>query len=402
MIRSDLSVAIPPNVREALTLLNNSGYEAYAVGGCVRDSLLGREPNDWDICTSARPEQTQAVFQAYRVVPTGIRHGTVTVILGEPLEITTYRIDGAYLDSRRPAQVTFTDRLAEDLARRDFTVNAMALSRDGAVFDAFGGLDDLRNRIVRCVGDAETRFNEDALRIMRAVRFAATLGFTVEEATARAVHRLKDNLGKIAVERVREELTKLLGGRCAAVLIRFADVIRVAVPEVSLSEAEAAQIEQAPNLAVRLALLTQGCDSAAVLRRLRYPNAVIAQAVCAAEYPAEALCPTLPAMRRLLGACGAQGGADALEYARLTGTLTAEEYIRAQALLGQIEARGDCVTQAQLAVTGRDVTERLGLTGRAVGETLDRLLNAVIDGEAENNADALWEYVKSNLNINKF
>ncbi len=397
MTRSDCSVTIPPHVREALDRLTESGYEAYAVGGCVRDSLLGRAPDDWDICTSALPEQTQAVFQTYRVVPTGIKHGTVTVILGEPLEITTYRIDGRYLDSRRPEQVTFTDRLVEDLARRDFTVNAMALSRNGSVFDAFGGLDDLKNKIIRCVGDPATRFNEDALRIMRAVRFAATLDFTVEEATERAVHERKGNLERIAVERIRVELTKLLGGRCAGVLTRYADVLAVALPEVSLDETAAGRIETASSLAVKLALLTRGCDSVAVLRRLRYPKALIAQAVTAADYPPEALRPELPAMRRLLGRCGAEQSRITLEYARLTDGLTAEEYDRALTLLRQIEERGDCVTLSQLAVDGGAVTERLGVTGRAVGAVLERLLTAVIDGEAPNEPDALWEYAKRKL-----
>ena len=397
MIRSDLSVAMPAYVREALGRLEQSGYEAYAVGGCVRDSLLGREPSDWDICTSALPEQTQAVFHAHRVVPTGVRHGTVTVILDEPLEITTYRIDGAYSDCRRPAQVTFTDRLVEDLRRRDFTVNAMALSREGRVFDAFGGLDDLNQKIIRCVGDAETRFEEDALRIMRAVRFAATLGFTVEEATERAVHKRRDNLKKIAVERVQAELTRLLGGRCAPVLVRFADVLAAVLPEAVLTEAAAERIERASSLAVKLALLTRGSDPEAVLRRLRYPNAVIAQAVCAARYPAAGIRPDLPAMRRLLGACGEADALAVLEYAALTDVLSAEGYARAAALLEQIGARGDCVTLAQLAVDGRALGAQLGLTGRAVGEVLDRLLQAVIDGKIPNEPGALLQYAQSTI-----
>ena len=397
MTRSDFSVAIPPHVLAALDRLNENGYEAFAVGGCVRDSLLGRVPNDWDICTSALPEQTQAVFCDHRVVPTGVKHGTVTVIFGEPLEITTYRIDGAYLDSRRPAQVTFTDRLVDDLARRDFTVNAMALDRSGRVFDAFGGLDDLKNRVIRCVGDPETRFNEDALRIMRAVRFAATLDFTVEEATERAVHKLRGNLGSIAVERIREELTGLLGGRCAAVLTRFADVLGVILPEIVLDPVTAERIERASCLPVKLALLTQGRDAEAVLRRLRYPNAVIAQTVAAAGYPPEALRPEKPALRRLLGQCGAGNSVLVLEFARLTGRLTEQEADEASALLDQIIARGDCVTLAQLAVDGKAVSEQLGVTGRAVGAVLERLLAAVIDEKAENTADQLLEYAKTHL-----
>ncbi|MBQ9553112.1 MAG: hypothetical protein IJU96_10175, partial [Clostridia bacterium] len=255
----------------------------------------------------------------------------------------------------------------------------------------------LKKKIIRCVGDPETRFGEDALRIMRAVRFAATLDFTVEEATDRAVHRLKDNLKKIAVERVQVELTKLLGGRCANVLTKHADVLAVVLPEVSLDEAAAEQIEKAPNLAVKLALLTRGCDAETILRRLRYPKALIAQAVTAVAYPAEKLRPELPAMRRLLGACGGENAANVLTFASLTGALAAEEYAKAQTLLEQIIERGDCVTVNQLAVSGSEATERLGVTGRAVGELLEKLLDAVIDGEAENTPDALWEYANNHL-----
>ena len=386
---------MPAYVQAALERLEKSGYEAYAVGGCVRDSLLGRTPSDWDICTSALPEQTQAVFHAYRVVPTGVKHGTVTVILDEPLEITTYRIDGAYSDSRRPEQVTFTDRLTEDLKRRDFTVNALALSRGGEVFDAFGGLDDLNRKIIRCVGDAETRFTEDALRIMRAVRFAATLGFTVEETTERAVFKLRSNLTKIAVERIRSELTKLLGGQCAAALVRYAAVLNAVLPELSPDETTAKRIEQASSLTVKLALLTRGCDAEAVLRRLRYPNAVIAQAVCAARYPAEKIRPELPALRRLLGECGETNAFAVLEYAALTDTLSAEACDQAKAMLEQIIARGDCVTLAQLAVDGRMLGAHLGLTGRAVGEALDRLLEAVIEDQTLNETEILLKYAKN-------
>ncbi len=393
-----MAIAIPPYVLTALNLLCENGYEAYAVGGCVRDSLLGRTPDDWDICTSARPEQMQAVFETCRVIPTGIQHGTVTVILEKPLEITTYRIDGDYLDCRRPEQVTFTDSLTEDLARRDFTVNAMALSRDGEIIDPFGGQADLENRRIRCVGNADERFDEDALRIMRAMRFSSTLGFTIEKETSRAIHEKKENLSRIAAERIQAELTKMLGGSCEQVLVNYADVLRVILPEVMLTKSKARQINMASALPLRLALLTQGCDCEAILRRLRYPKAIIAQAAAIGGYPVKKLCVSAPVLRRLLGQCGERISRDVLEFAFLTGALTVTDYAKCKRLLMTIILRSDCVTTAQLALSGKDLTSAFGVKGRTVGKLLKLLLEAVMDEKVKNKAEELLKYAETNLN----
>ena len=200
---------IPEDVRQIIDRLNQNGYEACAVGGCVRDVLLGREPEDWDITTSARPEQVKAVFR--RTVDTGIAHGTVTVMQGNRgYEVTTYRIDGVYTDGRHPEQVTFTPSLAEDLRRRDFTINAMAYNETSGVTDLFGGRQDLERGVIRCVGNPLDRFGEDALRMMRAVRFAAQLGFAIEETTLAAIRELAPSIRKISAERIRMELVKIL------------------------------------------------------------------------------------------------------------------------------------------------------------------------------------------------
>lgn len=176
------------NVDTAINLLQSAGFEAYAVGGCVRDSLLGKTPNDWDITTSAKPEDMKSVFADFHCIDTGIKHGTVTVVIdGEPLEITTFRLDGEYEDNRHPKSVTFTSDLGADLGRRDFTVNAMAYSKMTGTVDLFGGQNDLKNKIIRCVGDPDRRFNEDALRILRALRFASALDFEIEEKTAQSL-----------------------------------------------------------------------------------------------------------------------------------------------------------------------------------------------------------------------
>ena len=200
---------LPENVREIITTLESAGYEAYAVGGCVRDTLLNKEPDDWDITTSATPEQAKELFA--RTIDTGIQHGTITVLIGkETYEVTTYRIDGEYEDSRHPKEVIFTSNLLEDLKRRDFTINAMAYNDRSGIVDAFGGMQDLENKIIRCVGNPIERFSEDALRMMRAVRFSGQLGYEIESETAEAVKELAPTLSKISAERICTELVKLM------------------------------------------------------------------------------------------------------------------------------------------------------------------------------------------------
>ncbi len=204
-----MRIQIPSHVEYIIGKLNQNGYEAFAVGGCVRDTLLGRTPGDWDITTSARPEQVKALFR--RTIDTGIQHGTVTVMLERTgYEVTTYRIDGEYEDGRHPRQVEFTSDLLEDLKRRDFTINAMAYSHETGIVDAFGGMEDLEKRVIRCVGEPMERFEEDALRILRAIRFSAQLDFSIEEKTREAITRIAPNLAKVSRERVQMELTKLL------------------------------------------------------------------------------------------------------------------------------------------------------------------------------------------------
>ena len=204
-----MHIQLPEKVRRIIQTLETHGFEGYAVGGCVRDSLLGRFPSDWDITTSASPEQVKEIFS--HTVDTGIAHGTVTVLLGgEGFEVTTYRIDGAYLDARHPSRVDFTDNLREDLRRRDFTINAMAYNDSKGLVDLFDGMGDIERRVIRCVGDPSERFTEDALRILRAVRFAAQLDFTVDDETARCASELAPALKKISAERIRVELEKLI------------------------------------------------------------------------------------------------------------------------------------------------------------------------------------------------
>lgn len=229
-------IKIPNDVKTVMDVLTKNGYKAYVVGGCVRDSIMGRTPNDWDVTTNAAPEQIKALFSDFKTVDTGIKHGTILIVSGKtPVETTTFRLDGEYSDNRHPDNVTFTKNVCEDLSRRDFTINAMAYNETEGIIDPFDGRSDIENKIIRCVGDADTRFNEDALRIMRAVRFSSVLGFSIEENTAESIIKNENLLSGIACERITSELMKLLcGDNVFYVLSQFRSVIGVFIPELKL------------------------------------------------------------------------------------------------------------------------------------------------------------------------
>ena len=209
-----MRINCPEKILKAIALLESNGYSAYTVGGCVRDSVMGRAPNDWDMTTSAAPDETREVFKDFHTVATGIKHGTVTVLIdSEPVEITTMRVDGKYSDNRHPESVSFTKRIEDDLSRRDFTVNAMAYNPKTGVVDPFGGQNDIKNKIIRCVGNPDTRFGEDALRILRAIRFSSVLGFDIDKKTSQSIIGNRSLLQNISKERIRVELIKMLCGQ---------------------------------------------------------------------------------------------------------------------------------------------------------------------------------------------
>ena len=228
-----MEIFIPQFVRTALDRLNECGYEGYIVGGCVRDSLLGKKPHDYDVCTNCTPDKMLEVFANFRTIETGLKHGTLTVLIeGEPVEITCYRSDGEYIGHRKPAQVTFESSLEEDLKRRDFTVNAMAYSPKEGLIDLYGGQGDLEKGIIKCVGEPEKRFDEDALRILRGLRFSSCLGFEIEEKTSKAILEQRELLKSISAERIASELKKLLCGKGARkILLDYREVIAVFIPE---------------------------------------------------------------------------------------------------------------------------------------------------------------------------
>ena len=392
-----MKIAIPENIISVMSLLENSGFEAYAVGGCVRDSLLGRKPYDWDVCTSALPEETLEVFRDFRTIPTGIKHGTVTVIADSPVEITTFRIDGEYLDNRRPSEVSFTRTLADDLCRRDFTVNAMAADKSGNVTDLYGGKEDLQKKIIRCVGCAKKRFDEDALRIMRALRFAATLGFSLEESTAKAVLKQKDLLKNIAVERIRVETDKLLLGNCEDILFDYREVFGVFIPEAEIARETARKLSCADSeIEIRLALLLSNLTvekAEAVLGRLRYSNSVIKRSVELVENKDTVIENTPPAVKRLLNAFGEENAKRLVRFQKSNGSITPETEKEILLKINEIIDNNECYSLATLAVNGSDLSA-IGIKGKKIGETLNRLLNEVMEGTTANNKDDLLDKVK--------
>lgn len=372
--------AMPSYVRVLLERLTAAGYEAYIVGGCVRDLLMGKEPSDWDVCTSALPKQIKDCFKDKKTVDTGIAHGTVTVFSEEqPVEITTYRIDGDYKDGRHPASVSFTKSLEEDLKRRDFTMNAMAYHFEQGLIDLFGGRQAVSARIVAAVGEPERRFKEDALRIMRGLRFAAVLGFEIEERTLTAMFACADLLKQISKERISGELAKLLLGDFAdSVLETCGEILKVAAEGI-----EAAKVSHFPKvLSLRLAAVfpenTETC-----LRKLSFSGRIAAEGAV---------------LSRLLNSTPPGSETEIKKLMQAEGDRITRLYLAAlgrEAEAERILASGACRNLRQLAVNGKDLIEEGIPSGKAVGEMLNQLLMQVIEGSLPNEREVLLEYCKN-------
>lgn len=380
----------PAPVAEAIRLLHRAGHEAFAVGGCVRDLLLGQEPHDWDITTSANPADIQAVFKDYRTIPTGVQHGTVTVLIDRmPLEITTYRVDGTYSDNRRPDEVRFAEHLSDDLSRRDFTINAMALSDDGSVIDEFGGRADLEQRLIRCVGDPGTRFAEDALRILRALRFAAVLDFSLDGPTAEAVHRSGERLQNVSAERMTAELVKLLcGPGVTDILVSFDDVFRVILPELTIDEATARAVGRTvPVPVLRLAQLLRntGDRVGEALDHLRLQARTRKTVEALVQHRNVPLAADRKTLTHLLNRFGP-------DLLRLLIALqdTDGSTVPIRTALDALLKERPAYRIRDLAVSGTDLMA-LGFDGPAVGRTLQDLLERVMDETLPNEKDALLQ-----------
>ena len=390
-----MKVDVPGDVQGALERLRSRGYAANPVGGCVRDSLLGLHPEDWDLCTSARPEETAACFPDCRVLPTGMRHGTVTVLWGKrSLEITTYRRDGAYSDHRRPDAVAFVSDLREDLARRDFTVNAMALSPEGEVLDPFGGQEDLKKGLLRCVGEPEARFREDALRILRLLRFAARLGFRPEERTYGAALTCRDLLPALAGERVLREICLYLEGRKAGDCFPWAKPILLPVlPELQDRDGgeEASHLRRlSPSAVLRLALLLRSPagERADALLRLKSPRVLERQVRILAAGAWDPLPRDRAELGLALGRVGEAAFRDLLQLWRALEAAPEEQLAGMEQELELLLRGGFCFSPAELAVRSADL-KGLGFSGAELGSVIRSLLEEVQSGRLPNEQAAL-------------
>ena len=431
---------LPESIQNCIDLLENAGFAAYAVGGCVRDACLGLTPHDYDLCTSALPEQTEAVFKDYRLVLAGEKHGTVTVITdGGPVEITTFRTEGGYRDNRHPDWVKFVPDIQGDLARRDFTVNAMAYSPTRGFADPFGGREDLRNHVLRAVGDPEARFREDSLRILRGVRFAARFGLTPEEHTMQAMLSQAGLMENLARERVFEELCKLLLVAKAEDITRFAPILAAVIPELApmigfdqrsphhaydLITHTAHVVEGVPpTLPLRWAALLHDTgkvktftldatgrghfyghakDSAAIaddiLRRLKAPTALREEVVPLIGRHMTRLQPDRKLLRRQVSKYGFPmvEAQLALQQADMGSKGTVEDdgsavFAEVRQLLADLKAEDACLSLKDLAVNGNDLMA-LGFQGRAIGACLNRLLELVVEERLPNKKEALLAF----------
>ena len=439
-----MEMRIPKQVKFIISRLENYGYEAYAVGGCVRDALLGREPHDWDITTSAKPEQVKALFK--RTIDTGIQHGTVTVMEDHiGFEVTTYRIDGEYEDGRHPKEVQFTPDLKEDLRRRDFTINAMAYSPAKGIVDIFGGQEDLKAGIIRCVGSAEERFQEDALRIMRAVRFAAQLGFRIEEETWKAIGKLVPNLKKVSAERIQVELTKLLMSPHPSWfrLLHDSGITAVVLPEFdaamkceqnspyhcySVGEHTLEVLAHTPaDLPIRLAALLHDLGKPVVkttdetgrdhfhehaveseqiaedvLHRLKFDNYTINRTCRLVRFHDYRMAVEAKEVRKAVNLVGEDLFADLLAFQKADSSAKRPEIVvsvlaqleKIEVIYQEILDKQQCTSLKTLAVTGKDLIQAGMKPGKEMGVVLEQLLQHVLEVPEDNQKEILIELWK--------
>lgn len=400
----DIEIKMPEEAEKAINILEDCGHEAYVVGGCVRDAILGSVPSDWDITTSALPDEILNCFKNFRTINTGLKHGTVTVVINKMnLEITTYRIDGKYSDNRRPDEVKFTDKIAMDLKRRDFTMNALAYNKKGIV-DLFGGIEDIKNKTVRCVGVPDERFKEDGLRILRAMRFASVLGFDIEERTKNSIHKNRNLLQNISFERINSEFIKLLNGiNCSEILSEYKDVVEVFIPEVSQLNDELwiERLNRASlvdNIILKLSLLFYRMDAEQILRRMKNDNDTIKIVKLLTENMDEEIVPEQHALKRWLKKIGYEN-LKLLIYLKNARSISPEnetkELKKAEVLVNVIVKERQCYSLNTLAVKGMDLMDAGIPRGPMVGELLNELLEKVMDDELENNKDILLGYVNN-------
>ncbi len=437
-----MRIEIPKKINNIISIYEQSGFEAYCVGGSIRDSVMGIDVGDWDITTSALPEETKELFKDEKIIETGIKHGTVSIIKDhEAIEVTTFRIDGEYSDNRHPEQVSFTRNLSEDLKRRDFTINTLAYSHPAGLVDLYGGLSDIENKIIRTVGNPEERFLEDGLRIMRALRFASTLGFTIEEETKKAIHKQKNLLKNISVERISVELIKLLMGNNAFnILTEFPDVFAVFIPEIlpcinfkqygkkhsfdvwthichtvdtipqdkvlrltmllhDLGKVPTHKLNENGDSTFKNHALVGGEMAKEILTRLRFDKKTINRVSFLVSHhdfePPETKIELKKKMKiltpedvkTLLIIKKSDRGALSESYRDIN-----KESEQVLVWLKEIEENNECVTICQLKINGNDLI-KLGFKNEEIGKKLDYLLDCVIEEKVTNTKQALLSFL---------
>ena len=397
-------IRYPSYVETAISRLESAGFEAYVVGGALRDALLGSSPYDWDITTSATPMEMQAIFSDFGRVESGLKHGTLSVIIEHtPVEITTFRIDGGYTDARHPTSVTFTPNLREDLARRDFTVNALAYSKKTGLVDLFGGKKDLENKIIRAVGDPEKRFSEDALRILRAFRFSSKLGFRIDECTLEGIKTCREGLLKISAERISHELQGIVLGKCAYTsLCQMAStgvLSLVAAPIEKALAASEALTALPPEFPIRMAYLLRHAEKnevSAILSSLRLSNDTTRHI--------KTLLSLLPlvqtdlddyGVRRLMSLSG-----ELFPELLLLAEVCGKEVSSLRTSAERFASRGDCVRLSDLAIDGSALLS-LGFLGKEIGVCLERLFDAVLCDPQKNTKDTLLALANREKSLDK-
>ncbi len=439
-----------PASKYAIKTLHSNGFEAFLIGGSVRDFIMGLPIGDIDITTNATPQQVKEVFKDFRVIETGIKHGTVTVLIdNEPLEITTYRSESTYSDNRHPDNVTFSEKLSDDVVRRDFTMNGIAYDFDNGFCDLVGGIEDIKNKTIRCIGDAQTRFREDALRILRALRFSAVLGFEIETDTKNAIHKCRELLKNISAERIREELVKLICGKNAyCVLQEYSDVVCVFIPEFKncigfeqenrhhiydvYTHILKAMEQSKPIPQIRLALLFHDIAkplvahfdekneqhyyghpkksaeiTAEIMTRLRFDNDTKNRVVTLVKFHDtpimlnDSISPDRKRLKRIMSQIGEDMIFDLIEIKKCDNLAQKKKYYRGDEfyaetidIINEIIAENECFSIKDLKINGNDLIS-LGFSGKEIGEKLNLCLNAVIDEKLKNEYDELVEFVKN-------
>lgn len=401
------NINIPTKVETIIECLELNGYEAYIVGGCVRDSLLGKIPNDWDITTNATPNEIINIFE--KTIPTGIKHGTVTVLVDNiPFEVTTYRIDGEYSDGRHPDSVKFTESINKDLSRRDFTINAMAYNTKKGVVDIFDGCKDLNKKLIRCVGNPSSRFEEDALRMLRAIRFSAQLNFTIEETTINSIKEKSPLIKEVSIERIQSEINKiLLFDSSKLYLLKKVRLLEYIIPEIcdDLSEILIFTNNIESNLHLKLTMLfrNMSLDSIHyVLRRLRYDNKTINRVLILSKYRDYNIELDRISIKRILNKLGDLTLFEDLIKLKMANLSNKDPEIlnllniqkRANIIIQQKE----CFMIKDLALNGKDLISIGVNRGREIGETLDKLMEIVIEKPELNNKDELSKIVLEMIN----